>query len=127
MMAPAFVEAAGQLEPQFWLVKLNSDSTPADTSSRSQALPVEVLVLELVGPDAFLHFDLATPEVTGKSLKILDDSADTGASASRFTARVSSDNLDLDVTDLDLFIDLPRLHFFDRETTTMRALGLIEK
>jgi multiple sugar transport system ATP-binding protein len=83
----------------------------------SVAIPVQVLVSELVGPDAFLHFDVPTPTVSLEAMAALDDTKDTGQQTSRFTARVNSERLTRLDGKMDLFIDIPRLHFFDPDTT----------
>jgi thioredoxin 2 len=44
MMTPAFAEAARQLEPQFRLVKLNSDSAP-EISNRLQIRSIPTMIL----------------------------------------------------------------------------------
>ena len=80
-------------------------------------MSVDVLVSELVGPDAFLHFDLPTPEVSLAAMAALDDTRDTGHPTSRYTARVGSERLSRPSGRMDLAIDVPRLHFFDGETT----------
>jgi len=87
----------------------------------SVAIPVEVLVSELVGPDAFLHFDVSTPAVSLEAMAALDDTKDTGQQSSRFTARVNSERLTQLDGKMDLFIDIPRLHFFDPDTTVRIA------
>ena len=84
-----------------------------------QCVRVKVSVSELVGPDAFLHFDLPTPEVGRDLMQVLNDGESTTSSGARFTARVSAEDLDAKLDTLELFLDMPRLHYFD-ETTTAR-------
>jgi multiple sugar transport system ATP-binding protein len=84
---------------------------------RSHQITVDILVSELVGPDAFLHFDLPTPEVDIDAMAALDDTRETGQHASRFAARVASELLPRQTGAVDLFVDIPRLHFFDADST----------
>ena len=88
-----------------------------DPADETPAIPADILVSELVGPDAFLHFDLPTPDVTLEAMAALDDSRDTGHPTSRFTARIGSETLTRPAGMMDLFVDIPRLHFFDPRTT----------
>ncbi len=83
---------------------------------RSYRMTVDILVSELVGPDAFLHFDLPAPKVDIDAMAALDDTRDTGQQASRFVARVASELLLRQTGAVDLFVDIPRLHFFDGDS-----------
>ncbi len=85
--------------------------------ARSRRINVDILVSELVGPDAFLHFDLPTPEVDIGAMAALDDSGETGPQASRFSARVASEHLPRQTGSVDLFVEIPRLHYFDSDTS----------
>ena len=106
------------IRPEFFaLAPWCSGALEGSKGDLSHSLPVEVLVTELVGPDAFLHFDLPTLEVSLEVMAALDDTRDIGHIASRFTARVGAERLARRQGELDLYIDLPRLHFFDPETT----------
>jgi ABC-type sugar transport system ATPase subunit len=82
----------------------------------SQPIDVDVLVSEQVGPDAFLHFDLPTPEVGRSLMRVLNDGESSAADA-RFVARVGSERLERPNGPMQLHVDLSRLHFFDAETT----------
>lgn len=90
---------------------------PETVGSASLPLPVDILVSELVGPDAFLHFDLPTPEVRMATMASLDDTKDTGRHASRFSARVGSERLSRQSGMTDLYIDISRAHYFDTQTS----------
>jgi len=79
-------------------------------------LQVDILVSELVGPDAYLHFDLPTPDVEIEGEPV-GQSADAGRHASRFTARVGSETVPDRLSHARLDIDVSRLHFFDPETS----------
>jgi multiple sugar transport system ATP-binding protein len=86
--------------------------------SRSEAyqpIDVDVLISEEVGPDAFLHFDLPTPEVGRSLMRVLND-GESSVAATRFVARVGSERLDRPSGPMQLHIDLARLHFFEVET-----------
>ena len=93
--------------------------SPKVDSERGQSIQVDISVSELVGPDAFLHFDLSTPEVGRDLMEVLNDGEKTGAGGARFTARVDAESLPDGKSALELFLDVPRLHFFD-ETSTAR-------
>lgn len=83
----------------------------------SKSISADVLISELVGPDAFLHFDLPTPEVGRDLMEVLNDGESAPASDARYTARVGSERLGGGDGRLELFLDMPRLHFFDELTT----------
>jgi len=86
------------------------------TDATNGRLAVDVLVSELVGPDAYLHFDLPTPEVD-IGTELIQERAETGHTDSRFTARLDSESLPDDPSRLDLDIDVSKIHFFDPKTT----------
>lgn len=101
------------IRPEFFGLAKKTDG------ESGQCVRVKVSVSELVGPDAFLHFDLPTPEVGRDLMQVLNDGESASSSGARFTARVSAEDLDAKLDTLELFLDMPRLHFFD-ETTTAR-------
>jgi len=101
------------IRPEFFAL------APQGEGDLSQSMNVDVTVSEMVGPDAFLHFDIPTPEIQGELMEVLNDGESTGTGEARFTARVSPERLDRRKAALDLFLDMPRLHFFD-ETSTDR-------
>lgn len=70
------------IRPEFFLI--------AQQDAGEQAIEAEILVTELVGPDAYLHFDLDTPEVELADVVSLKGKRDTGRQASRFVARIES-------------------------------------
>lgn len=86
------------------------------TDEMEQPLVAEIKISELVGPDAFLYFDLPTPDVRHNVMDALDDVEQAGANEARFTARVSSDRLKKFSGEMKLYLDMPRLHYF--ETTS---------
>jgi len=98
------------IRPEFFARVPNRDG------AQSQAMEVEVMVSELVGPDAYLHFDLATPPVGSDLMAVLNDGESIASDEARFTARVSSENLSEVAGPLTLFVDASRLHFFDEAT-----------
>ncbi len=93
--------------------------TPQSGSDSAQPISVEVMVSELVGPDAFLHFDLPTPEVGRNLMQVLNDGESTAAIKARYTARVSSERLNEESGRMTLYLDMRRLHYFN-ETTADR-------
>ncbi|MEM7441767.1 MAG: ATP-binding cassette domain-containing protein [Pseudomonadota bacterium] len=98
------------IRPEFFSL---SDGSADQSASR---LTANILVSELVGPDAYLHFDLPTPEVD-MGTDLVFERQETGQTASRFTARVASESLPKEVGEVDLVIDAAKIHFFDPETT----------
>jgi multiple sugar transport system ATP-binding protein len=95
--------------------------TQQASQSRHQELAVDVTVSELVGPDAYLHFDLTTPPVASDLMTVLND-GEMGATAdARFTARVESEGLGDDIGRVLLYVDIPRMHYFDFQTS--RRIG----
>lgn len=86
---------------------------PQGNDDLKQALTVGVTVSELVGPDAFLHFDLPTPEVDVDLRELINDGESGPSSEARYTARVNSEGLREGENRIELFFDVPRLHFFD--------------
>ncbi len=112
---PALADHVGKrvvmgVRPEFFSLAQPSTGT---TNGR---LAVDVLVSELVGPDAYLHFDLPTPEVD-IGTDLIQERAETGHTDSRFTARLDSESLPGDPSRLDLDIDVSKIHFFDPKTT----------
>lgn len=83
----------------------------------SQPIGAEIKISELVGPDAFLHFDLPTPEVGKDLMQMLNDGESTGSGEARYTARVASERLSETAGTMSLHVDVQRLHFFDEATT----------
>ena len=81
-----------------------------------QAIEAEILVTELVGPDAYLHFDLDTPEVELADVVSLKGERDTGQQASRFVARIESGAMPDATARMKFRLDAERLHFFDPAT-----------
>ncbi|WP_284164816.1 sn-glycerol-3-phosphate ABC transporter ATP-binding protein UgpC [Frigidibacter sp. SD6-1] len=92
---------------------------PHGAAMMSQEMSVDVTISELVGPDAFLHFDLPTPEVGRELLTVLNDGEKTLGSGARFVARVAAERLAAPSGRMTLHLDIRRLHFFD-EATTLR-------
>jgi len=86
---------------------------PHGEDDLKQSLNVDVTVSELVGPDAFLHFDLSTPEVGLDLMELINDGESGPSSEARYTARVNSEGLREGESRIELFFDVPRLHFFD--------------
>lgn len=116
---PTFVALGGYagqrvvvgVRPEFFTLAPKADAGSA------QSIHVDVSVSELVGPDAFLHFDLPTPEVGRDLMEVLNDGETTSAGGARFTARVEAEGLPENLSSLQLFLEVPRLHFFDEATT----------
>lgn len=99
------------IRPEFFAI------APQEVGDLAQPIGVEVVVSELVGPDAYLHFDLPTPQV-GEDLKqVLNDGERSSARSAKFTARVSAERLTADTGAMSLFVDVRRLHFFDEATS----------
>lgn len=99
------------IRPEFFAI------APQEVGDLAQPIGVEVAVSELVGPDAYLHFDLPTPQV-GEDLKqVLNDGERSSARGAKFTARVSAERLTADTGAMSLFVDMRRLHFFDEATS----------
>lgn len=114
----ALIKYAGKrvivgVRPEFFALRPQKDDRAA------QSIQVEVSLSELVGPDAFLHFDLPTPEVGRDLMEVLNDGESAVPGGARFTARVHAEGLPNNNSALELFLDVPRLHFFD-ETSTAR-------
>ena len=98
------------IRPEFFSIS----QTPAENSS--QIIPAEILVSELVGPDAYLHFDMSTPEVSLSEIASLKDESETGKQFSRFVARVESSSLPSCLNGVRFKIAHQGLHFFDPDT-----------
>ena len=82
----------------------------------SHILPADILISELVGPDAYLHFDLNTPEVGLREIVSLKDESESGKQFSRFVARVESSTLPEHLDRVRFSIAHRGLHFFDKDT-----------
>ena len=98
------------VRPEFFSIADNGQSQNSGT------VRAKILVSELVGPDAFLHFDLKTPRVDLEDIATLrnDGGVDTGRA--RLTARLEAASLPEFVDTLDLTINCANIHFFDSET-----------
>ena len=88
----------------------------AQQDAGEQAIEAEILVTELVGPDAYLHFDLDTPEVELADVVSLKGERDTRRQASRFVARIESGAMPGETARMKFRLDAERLHFFDPAT-----------
>lgn len=103
------------IRPEFFTMQ------PTGAGAGHATVAVDLLVSELVGPDAFLHFDLPTPEVHDASITAAKDMEEAGSSKSRFTARVSSEDVTLHTGRIDLHFASARVHFFDIATSARIA------
>ncbi|MFV0385591.1 ABC transporter ATP-binding protein [Paracoccus sp. (in: a-proteobacteria)] len=101
------------MRPEFFALE------PQGQGDQSQTITADIMISELVGPDAYLHFDLPTPEVGKDLMQVLNDGESAGSGEARYSARVSSERLAAPSGMMPLYLDMPRLHFFD-ETTTAR-------
>ncbi|GBD85404.1 trehalose import ATP-binding protein SugC [bacterium BMS3Abin02] len=85
-----------------------------------QQLEVTVGLVEQLGSEAFVHFEMQVPPVVTPDIQELI--ADQGQDASvlgdltKFTARVNPDTAPQLGEKVKLFIDSSKLHFFDRDT-----------
>jgi multiple sugar transport system ATP-binding protein len=105
------------IRPEFFALRPKKDGGAVQSIGAAQSIKVKVLVSELVGPDAFLHFDFPTPEVGRDLMEVLNDGESTVPDGARFTARVNAEDLPNNNSALELFLDVPRLHFFDEAST----------
>ena len=82
----------------------------------SQIIPANILISELVGPDAYLHFDMNTPTVRLSEIVSLKEESETGNQSSRFVARVESSTLPRHLNGVSFSVAHRGLHFFDPDT-----------
>jgi multiple sugar transport system ATP-binding protein len=112
----ALLPYAGQrivvgIRPEFFSPAIAADDGQSDT------VTADILVAEFVGQDAYLHFDLPTPAVEIAAACSRDDSRDERRPGTRFTARVSSEEMQSLTGPVNLRVDLRRVHYFDQATT----------
>ena len=82
------------------------------------SISADVLVSELVGPDTYLHFELPTPKVGRDLTEVFNNEGNGSDNNERYTARLSSEKLvGYHGGKLELFLNVPRLHFFEEKTT----------
>ena len=98
------------IRPEF----LSINTSPVERGS--QIFPADILISELVGPDAYLHFDLNTPEVGLGEIAALKEESESGKQSSRFVARVESGTLPEHLDGVRFSIAHRGLHFFDKDT-----------
>lgn len=98
------------IRPEFFSIS----QTPVENGS--QIIPADILISELVGPDAYLHFDMNTPEVALSEIASWKEESETGKQSSRFVARVESSTLPRYLDGVGFSVAHHGLHFFDPDT-----------
>jgi len=103
------------IRPEVFEMALAVPDAPED-----QLLDVTVGLVEQLGSEAFVHFEMQVPPVVTPDIQELI--ADQGQDASvlgdltKFTARINPDTAPRLGENVKLFIDSSKLHFFDRDT-----------
>lgn len=93
------------IRPEFFSLDTQTDD--------ATTISVDVLVQEIVGADAYLHFNIDTPIVSSAFQNNDTESHTEETATARFTARTLSEQLSSDTGHVTLRIDIPKLHFFD--------------
>jgi multiple sugar transport system ATP-binding protein len=115
---PGLTEYAGKdivigLRPEIFF---NAEPTTPD----DQSLPATVVIIEQLGSEAYVHFDVEVPPVVTPDIQEL--LADQGQDPSvlgdltKFTAKVDPDRAPKMDDQIRLSVDTTKLHFFDRAT-----------
>ena len=88
----------------------------------SHKLNARANLVEQLGSEAYVHFELDSPPVLTPELKeLLEDQggdAESLGSVSKFTARVDPDLAPDSDSDCRLVVDTSKIHFFDKESGT---------
>jgi multiple sugar transport system ATP-binding protein len=88
----------------------------------SHKLSIQANLVEQLGSEAYVHFELDSPPVITPELKeLLEDQggdAESLGSVSKFTARVDPDLAPDSDSPCRLVVDTSKIHFFDKETGT---------
>ena len=96
------------------------DARIAREQTAGRTMEVEADVVEVLGPETLVHFEVLVPPVVTPDIEEL--LADTGADVSslgettRFTARISSDADVAAGQRIKLAVDTRKIHFFDPDT-----------
>lgn len=96
-----------------------AQAASGDGSGRT--LTVQAGFVEMLGPEAYVHFTLPVPPVITEDVEELlrDQEADEAilGEETKFTARVDPDYAPKEGEEVDLTVDTAKLHFFDKETS----------
>ena len=105
------------LRPEGFEVK---EAASSDMIVQDRTIDVEVGLVEQLGSEAFIHFELASrPVVTPELQELLEDEGtdiETLGDKSKFTARVDPDLTPKPSSKATLVVDTTKMHFFDPET-----------
>ncbi|MFZ0492299.1 MAG: hypothetical protein WAM81_03755, partial [Acidimicrobiia bacterium] len=91
-----------------------------ETTSQDQSIAATVVIVEQLGSEAFVHFDVQVPPVVTPDIQEL--LADQGQDASilgdltKFTAKVDPDRAPKMDDQIRLSVDTTKVHFFDKAT-----------
>ena len=88
---------------------------PADTTGAFR-LKVKVLITEMMGADAYLHFDVPVPANAISRIPVENEDELAPVDQARIVARIDPRDLPPRDAEIDLWLDLERLHVFDRDT-----------
>lgn len=98
----------------------DTSMVPSASSNGDRSISVNVDLVEQLGSEAFVHFELASkPVITPDIQELLEDQGTDEASlgdTTAFSARVNPDFAPKSQTEATLTVDTAKLHFFDKET-----------
>ncbi|MCY3539632.1 MAG: sn-glycerol-3-phosphate ABC transporter ATP-binding protein UgpC [Acidimicrobiia bacterium] len=88
-------------------------------SSNGNTMNVNVNLVEQLGSEAYVHFEVPSPPVVTADIEVLlaeeGTDADSLGDETRFTARVNPDHAPRSGQSAELVVDTSKLHFFDLE------------
>ncbi len=105
------------LRPEGFEVK---EAASSDMIVQDRTIDVEVGLVEQLGSEAFIHFELPSPPVLTPALReLLEDEGsdvDSLGDTTKFTARVDPDLTPKPSSKATLVVDTTKMHFFDPDT-----------
>jgi multiple sugar transport system ATP-binding protein len=90
-------------------------SAPTDTTGAFK-LKVNVLITEMMGADAYLHFDVPVPANAISRIRVENEDELAPVDQARIVARTDPRDLPPRGAEVDIWLDCERLHLFDRDT-----------
>ncbi len=100
------------IRPEAFEIRAAANSGPSIT--------VGTDLVEQLGSEAFVHFNLPSPPVVTADLEssLKDEGTDIESlgAGTKFTARVSPDHMPPPLVPAELVVDTSKLHFFDKPT-----------